>query len=91
MSTKPQAMKLAWCFISVVGYPSSNWTKNLLANATAGHCDRESCHIRWQPDAQTQYTDDFQLSNRQVRGEPLKIPWLIDCYSGLYYLVYWGS
>jgi hypothetical protein len=22
--------------------------------------------------------------------EPLKIPWLIDCYRGLYYLVYWG-
>jgi hypothetical protein len=25
------------------------------------------------------------------QDEPLKIPWLIDCYSGLYYLVYWGS
>ena len=23
-------------------------------------------------------------------NEPLKIPWLIDCYRGLYYLVYWG-
>ena len=22
--------------------------------------------------------------------EPLKIPWLTDCYRGLYYLVYWG-
>ena len=22
--------------------------------------------------------------------EPLKIPWLIDCYRGLHYLVYWG-
>ena len=22
--------------------------------------------------------------------EPLKIPWWIDCYRGLYYLIYWG-
>jgi len=22
--------------------------------------------------------------------EPFKIPWCIDCYRGLYYLVYWG-
>ena len=26
----------------------------------------------------------------KVLLEPLKIPWLIDCYRGLYYLVYWG-
>ena len=25
-----------------------------------------------------------------IQIEPLKIPWLIDCYRGLYYLVYWG-
>ena len=25
-----------------------------------------------------------------VAIEPLKIPWWIDCYRGLYYLVYWG-
>ena len=26
----------------------------------------------------------------QPLNEPLKIAWLIDCYRGLYYLVYWG-
>jgi hypothetical protein len=32
----------------------------------------------------------FQLAASQMTSEPLKIAWLIDCYRGLYYLVYWG-
>jgi hypothetical protein len=30
------------------------------------------------------------LNGSPKPSEPLKIPWLIDCYRGLYYLVYWG-
>ena len=29
-------------------------------------------------------------SGDEKQHEPLKIAWLIDCYRGLYYLVYWG-